>query len=234
MFTENYRSFKNILEGSDIKESLMAIDLMFFNLEESMRNNYAPGMKNKVFSAIYILTQLIMEAEKGGWSRKAIIDELPNTLRIHDQSSFARYIRECPRNIKGDFNMINMIVDRKEDAAQNSLGWVIGDYALNSSITQQHREKIAIQARLIKETCERVKGAHIISIACGSARDIELVQKEIKNSGAKIFLFDSDREALDDAVSRLQSIENQIETICMDVVKLPKVVKKLSGDNGNS
>lgn len=40
-------------------------------------------------------------------------------------------------------------MDRQEESAENTLGGVIGRYALNSSIAQQHREKLRIQAGLV-------------------------------------------------------------------------------------
>jgi len=230
-FADNFRKTRIMLFGRNLEESFASLELMFCDLEDNLGNDHVPAMSNKLVSYVHIFNNLIIEAEKKGWSREDIREKITNILRIHDQSTFARDIRES--KIKGTFKMINAIIDKIEEAKPNSLGWMIGDYALKSPITQQHREKIKIQSELIKEICGKVKGAYIISIACGSARDIELVQDDILKSGAKIFLLDSDVDALADAKSRLKKIESQIEIVHMNVVQLPRLIKRLSGNNGN-
>ena len=217
---------------SNVRKLLRDVDLMFFDIEKKAEKGFAPSLNNKIFSAINFLTQRVIAAEKQGLNKDDIRAELPNAWRIHSESSFTKYAQDWPRDdIQGDYNIINMLMDKKEDADLNSIGGIIGRYALDCDITEQHRNKVKIQAEHIKKVCKKVKGAVILSIACGSARDVELAQKEIKESGAKIFLVDFDQEALNDAVSRLRSIENQLETFCIDVRQLPRIVKKLSEDN---
>lgn len=218
--------------GGDIGKILRAIELKFCELETKAQQMSFKELFNEAASLVHRLTCAIQYAQKNGWEKDDIRSELLNTWRIHSNSSFIKHIQTWPRGFPGDFEVINMIVDREEKTPTNTLGGMLGFIAVNSLITQQHREKLRIQSELIRHICNSVKSPNIVSIACGSSRDVERNLKEIKDSGAKILLIDFDKEALADSANRLQSVKDQVSILQTNVRRLPKLVQELAERNG--
>jgi hypothetical protein len=215
-------------KGNAIGERLILADQAFSRLEKEFKDFSLPEAKNQAIALIHFLTYSVELAEQKGWLREDIRSELLNAWRIHGYSSFAKHIQTWPRGYAGDFEVINMIVDRQEESAENTLSGVIGRYALNSSIAQQHREKLKIQAGLVREVCHKFEAPNVISIASESSRDLEEVQYELKESKAKVLLIDFDKDALEESKRRLSDIGDQVDTFLTNVRRLPKFFKGLN------
>ena len=200
-----------------VKNYLIFINEMFVELEND--ENIA-GLFNKLISLCYYTSHLIEEALNSGWTNLEVRKLLPDVYRIFGNSSFGRHIQIWPRGYPGDFQAINMIVDRVELSPENSFEGIFSRYILNSPITEQHRQKLLIQAEEIKEKCFLFKNPNILSIACGSSRDIESVQEYIRRSGANLLLMDFDQAALEHSMARLSQIGDQIETMLINVKDL--------------
>lgn len=215
---------------NEIDDLLILIDQTFCQLEKDfVKKCFLPTeLQNRAIALIHFLTYVIELAEQTGWTKESIRSKLLNAWRVHSYSSFVRHIQTWPRGYPGDFEVVNMIVDRREKSSLDTLGGAIGHYALNTAIAQQHREKLKIQTELVREACRKFVAPNIISIACGSSRDFEQVQYELKESQAKVLLIDFDRDALEESKQRLSEIESQVDIFLIDVRKLPKFFKELN------
>lgn len=222
---------KGIKIENNVYKLLTNINEEFVSIEENFENFSLEEAYHKIAELIHFLIYGILIAEKH-LTREEIRALLPDAWRIHGYSSFGRHVQIWPRGYQGDFEAVNMIVDRIEKAPYGSLGWIIGHYALNSPIAQQHREKLKIQADFIKKICKEVSEPRILSLACGSSRDFEMVQDELKEAGAKILLVDFEADALKESLQRLAEIGSQIETLFVDIRRLRIFLRGLTEKDG--
>ena len=230
------KNFKNsefgieneVNKNNRIYALLTSIDGEFCKVEKNFKVFSLSEAYHKIAALMHFLTYGILVAEGNGWSKKDIRLALQNTWRIHGYSSFIKYIQTWPRGFVGDFRAIDMIVDRKEEAPPSSLGRMIGKFALNTLMAQQHREKLRIQAEMIKEICKKALTPKIMSLGCGSSRDLEQARYEVKESRARVLLVDFDPEALKESKQRLSEVIEQIDTILVDIKKLKSFFKKIS------
>ncbi len=232
-FREEVRGVRtDVLMNAEIYDLLTSIDEEFYEFEKNFKTFSSAEAYNKLVSLIHLLIYGVLKAEVRGWIREDIRALLSNTWRIHGYSSFVKHIQTWPRGYMADFEVINMIADRKEEAPPETIGGLIGRYALNSPIAQQHREKLKIQTEAIKEVCKKISKPKILSLACGSSRDFEPVVYELKEAEAKILLVDFEPEALKESVRRLSEISGQIETLLVDIRRLKSFFKGLSEKDG--
>lgn len=220
--------------SADIAGLLGEADRMFAELENAVNPETSVRLVHRAISLVHWLIHLIGLARAEGWEAGEIRALLPEAWRIHGESTYIRHIQDWPRGYAGDFLAINMVVDRVERADPGTLGGMIGRYALGITIAEQHREKLRIQAGMIREACRRARGARIVSVACGSARDVEQVRDEIRESGAHVTLVDFDQGALDDALGRLRAIRGQVTPVLSDVRRLPKLMRALTDAGGRA
>ncbi len=218
--------------NKEIYSLLTEIDEEFCRLEKEFEMFTSVEAYNKTVALIHFLIYALLIAEKKGWRIEDCRVLLPNAWRIHGYSSFGNHIQTWPKGYMGDYEVIDMIVDRKEESPPDSLGGIIGRYALNSPITQQHREKLKIQTEAVKKVCQKISAPKILSLACGSSRDLEQAEFELEKSQAKVVLVDFAPEALETSKMRLVNISEQIETLLIDVRKLKTFFRGLQEKNG--
>src|SRR5205085_12311966 len=84
------------------------------------------------------------------------------------------------------------------------------EYALRSPISQQHRNKLATQARLLGGAAAN-PCARILVLACGSALDVQMALPSMQASCASLVLNDIDADALAAARQALHNIESRCE-----------------------
>jgi SAM-dependent methyltransferase len=219
-----------IVSELKIKQDLNVLDEEFKKLETERRRLSVSEMKGSFSALLYELNQKITQAFGAGWTVKEVAREIPNAYRIFGYSGFVYHIRHWPKGYPGDFEAVNMLVDRKENATSDSLGAIVGYCALNTPIAQQHREKVRIQAEEVKRICKTKDSPRVISIACGSARDLEQIQDELNQANAEVVLIDFDKEALREAEKRLSKLSN-LETVEINIRHLPKLLK--NGDKAD-
>ncbi|MBN2542890.1 methyltransferase domain-containing protein [bacterium] len=222
--------FAQEFKDMNVDKMLCSIDNSFYTLEQKFKTIPILEAKNITISLIHLMIYVFNKAEKENWARDNIRSRLPNALRIHAKSSFGEHVQTWLLGYQGDYQVINMIVDRDEIAPDNSLEGIIGRYALNCSIAQQHREKILLQFELIKNTLFKFDRPNVVSIGCGSSRDIEIIKEELIKSNAEIILVDFDQAALNESKRRLSGLESKLSFLCTDIRKLPRLFK-LEGFN---
>ena len=137
--------------------------------------------------------------------------------KIHSTSSFINRIQNWPEGYQGDYLTIEQICKPPEVMSTFDIGNYLERYALNCSISQQHRNKINIQAMNILETLAN-SDSPILICASGSAYDLRLVQETMNLScQKKIILNDIDSNALKFSKTRLTN----------------KFLENVEFDNGN-
>jgi extracellular factor (EF) 3-hydroxypalmitic acid methyl ester biosynthesis protein len=157
-----------------------------------------PGA-NLAFGAMYYgLGADIARAEHAGLTREEIREMVAPVREIFARSPFVRRAQVWPRGYPGDFETIEQLVSQANRAPQGTLAWLIESYCLGSPFAQQHRNKVAHQARLITDAILRPGPApRVAIIASGAAPDLRLVPPQLAGNGCRFVLNDYDPAALD-------------------------------------
>ena len=175
--------------------------------------------------AIYQIMEAIRTCEKAGMEPSEIRSYLLPVRLLHRRSLFVARAQDWPRGYAGDFETIEYLCDRMNRVSvEDSLGYCIEDYALNSQITQQHRNKVKLQAELMLKCCHLKGDARILSIGCGGARDLRMIAGQLQDSKAEFVLCDSDSDALELARNELGPLADK----CTFVQgRVPRVMSRL-------
>jgi extracellular factor (EF) 3-hydroxypalmitic acid methyl ester biosynthesis protein len=185
----------------------------FVELERSGFKDELSGY-HKVVSLLHDLCLSIRLAEEAGHSRSDIEVVLEPVRGLHSQSPFVRRTQTWPRGYPGDFETIEYLCEGTNGARPGTVGYFIEQAALTSSITQQHRNKVAWQSSKVLETClDSREEPRILSIACGGSRDIRSIQSLLKATPVQFLLNDMDREALSHSVTNLPYLAGKLQTV---------------------
>ncbi len=161
-----------------------------------------------VVAGMHELCSSILEAEKKGVSR-SVIEEIIKPVRdIHSRSVFVRRLQEWPRKYPGDFETVEYICDLENKSLYGTVEYYIEEYALNSAIAQQHRNKLHYQSGLILDTLlNDGDNKKILSVGCGGCRDILSIEKYIRPVQCEIVINDIDNDALELSRKRLENLK---------------------------
>jgi extracellular factor (EF) 3-hydroxypalmitic acid methyl ester biosynthesis protein len=169
---------------------------------------------HKVVSLLHDLCLSIRLAEEAGHSRSDIEIVLEPVWSLHSQSPFVRRTQTWPRGYPGDFETIEYLCEGTNGARPGTVGYFIEQAALTSSITQQHRNKVAWQASKVLETClDSREEPRILSIACGGSRDIRSIQSLLKATPVQFLLNDMDEDALSHSVTNLPHLAGKLQPV---------------------
>lgn len=117
-------------------------------------------------------------------------------------SSILSHAQRWPRGYPGDFQMIERLIDGQPAGAEGSPEHLLDQMVLNLPIVEQHRGKIAWQAGCVREGLSRRDQLRVLSIACGGARDLMLLDGA-QLGRLTLVVNDVDGEAVALASSRL-------------------------------
>jgi len=195
----------------------------FVSLERAT-SNYRLLYRNVVY-ALHQIMEAIRSCEKAGMERGEIRSDLLPVRLLHRRSLFVARAQDWPRGYAGDFETIEYLCDgMNRVSVEDTLGYCIEEYTINSQITQQHRNKIKLQAEMMLKCCQRKEHARILSIGCGGARDLRLIAGHLRDSKAEFVLCDSDSDALDLAKNELGPLAEK----CTFVQgRVPRVMSRL-------
>jgi CheY-like chemotaxis protein len=148
---------------------------------------------------------------------------------ILDFSIVNRYIYQKPLGYAGDYMMMNYIYDYYGNnyLGDSSFERLINNYTCNIPISRSNIKRKEFLKEKIIETLERKKEARVLSVACGSAR--ELI--ELLNEGKiiKPLLFSSidfEKKALDYIDSEINKLDGvkkgflSLRCICRDITSI--------------
>ena len=112
------------------------------------------------------------------------------------------HTQRWPRGYPGDFELIERLLDRDPGAEGGTLSRALETCVLQLPIVWQHRVKVAWQARLVRRRLSGTGGIRVLSIGCGGARDLLLLEPH-ELGRLEVVLNDLDPDALTLAEARL-------------------------------
>ena len=191
-------------------------------------NASAPGydtLAQEVTHGIRRMTTAILECEGAGVSTQKILQHLAPARLIHHNSPFVARAQDWPRGYAGDFETIEYLCDAVNRAdAGDPVARCIEEYALASDITRQHRNKLELQAEMMLRYCRSKKGARILSVGCGGARDLRMIAGLLRDCDAEFVLCDSDAGALELARAKLGAFARKCTFVNG---RVPRVLNRL-------
>ena len=202
-----------LIETANGFSELIVIANNFVELDRSGFKDEISGY-HKVVSLLHELCLSIRLAEEAGHSRSDIEVVLEPVWGLHSKSPFLRRTQTWPRGYPGDFETIEYLCEGTNRARQGTVGYFIEQAALTSSITQQHRNKVAWQASKVLEAClDSSEEPRILSIACGGSRDIRSIQALLKATPVQLVLNDMDEDALSHSVINLPHLAGKLQPV---------------------
>ena len=171
----------------------------------------------------------IRDCQAQGWSAEQVRSCVEPARRVYAQSPFVRRLQEWPRGYAGDFETVEYILEARNRSSPGSLAYWLEQYALDSPLAQQHRNKVWRQASLILDTIllerEHVAEPSVLIVAAGSSPDLRMVQSLLASRRFRVVLLDQDPDALQFSLDRLPLIRDRICVIERDVVRGLRHVK---------
>lgn len=167
-----------------------------------------------VIITVHQLMRGVRAAELAGQPRDAIRGRLQQAWALHGRSPFIRRLQTWPRGYAGDFETIEYLCEGVNRAEPGTLSHALERYALNCGAAQQHRNKVAVQGRLILDAFRRGRGeARVLSLACGGSRDIAPFVTELAGYGGTLVVNDVDPGALALTQARLKALGERLVVV---------------------
>jgi SAM-dependent methyltransferase len=144
------------------------------------------------------------------------------------RSPFMRDEQEWARGYPSDFRLVEHVLAQAVDAPPGTLGWHVETNLQNSAITQQLRNRVMHQARLISDalTAPRSGPRAVLVIASGAAPDLRHIPPGTVRPGDRFVLTDVDPDALELAHKRLGLLNDFTTTVPGNVFRaLPRLAE---------
>jgi extracellular factor (EF) 3-hydroxypalmitic acid methyl ester biosynthesis protein len=122
------------------------------------------------------------------------------------------HAQKWPRGYPGDFELIERLLDADPGAEGGTLDRALETCVLQLPIVWQHRVKIAWQARLVRRRLNAPGDIRVLSIGCGGARDLLLLEPH-ELGRLEVVLNDLDPGALSLAEARLSGAVRRLTGI---------------------
>jgi extracellular factor (EF) 3-hydroxypalmitic acid methyl ester biosynthesis protein len=158
--------------------------------------------------------------------RQDILIQIDDIRKAVAASPFLQRTQEWPGGYPGDFQTIHYMLSGINKAVPGTLPYAIEQYFLQSSICDQHKNKVAEQARLIRETLQQKPGARILSVGCGTSEDVFQSLPEAALATCHFTLVDIDSLALQYSIERLRPIADKITLLEGNIYR---IIKRLTG-----
>ena len=195
---------------------------------ESERPGNRPGALHDVMVAMYGVAGALTHAEALGLPENEIHELVTSVRRISSLSPFMTRIQEWPRGYPGDFETIEYMLSQVVYAQPATFSYFLEFNVLASGIVQQHRNKVAAQARCIIEAikCSSTRSPRILVLAAGGSPDVAEALVVLEHSNAIVFLVDSDPDAIALSQRRLDALGARLSTISLNVFKAESILKE--------
>ncbi|MBI4847819.1 MAG: class I SAM-dependent methyltransferase [Nitrospirae bacterium] len=185
----------------------------FISLENLITDGNAQ-LFHKVVSGMHDLCFHILEAERNGRSHSEIEETIKPARDIHSRSVFVKRMQDWPRKYPGDFETVEYICNLENRSTYGKVEYYIEEYALNSAMAQQHRNKVQRQSEIILDALlNGGAGRKILSVGCGGSWDFLKIKKYIHDVRCEIVLHDIDSDALELSRERLNDLSAGIHLI---------------------
>lgn len=169
---------------------------------------------HRVVSGMHDLCACILDAEKKGIPDGDIEKTIRPARDLHGRSVFVKRLQEWPREYPGDFETIEYICSLENKSQYGKIEYYIEEYALNSAMAQQHRNKVQRQSEIILDALlNGARDQKILSVGCGGSRDMLRIIKHIAHIPCDLVLHDRDREALALSGRRLADMRARVNLV---------------------
>jgi len=186
---------------------------------------------HSITGKMHLVCEQLRCCEEAGIERDAIVAQVARLRQVCTASPFMRHIQTWPRGYSGDFEVIDQIFYIQNKAEKGTFVYWLEEYSLICGMSQQHRHKVARQAKEI-ETVIRTRAksstpARILILACGSSPDLGLIQHSISELRFAATLVDADSNALQVSRERLPAISDKLTMLEGNVVKkIPELARR--------
>jgi len=202
--------------------------VMNFVALEDLLTDGSSQVFHKVVACMHDLCFHILEAEKNGTPRPKIEEIIKPARDIHGRSVFVRRLQDWPRNYSGDFETIEYICNPRNKSRYGKIEYYIEEYALNSAMAQQHRNKMLRQSDMVLDVLLNGKGApKILSVGCGGCPDILYIEKYIASVPFDLVLHDVDSDALKLSKERLSHLKGNVHYVNGNFLQSLRTIEKL-------
>jgi len=171
-----------------------------------------PRQYHRSVAIVHELCDALTQCEALGVPEAEIRAVVQSAREIHGASPFVTRLQQWPRGYPGDFETIEWLWRGDNRAPAGTLAHAIERYALNSAISQQHRNKVSFQAACMLQAFVTARPCRILSIGCGSSPDLRTVIDQVPAS-ATIVLCDSDQDALSFSRAKLDPIADRCHLV---------------------
>lgn len=203
----------------------------FLEFEQRSNLTHLELLYQEVVTELDNLWKQIVILEKNGYERSYILDILSPVRTIFQKSPLGWRMQNLTPEHSGNYEIIEHICDAINRAPKNTVEYCCEEYALSCPATQQYRNLVKYQALKIIETFRTApKHPRVLSIACGSCRDILSIQiflKELLNW--EIVLIDRDIKALEFSRTRLNSLGGRLQFLQGNIIE---TIYKLESTEG--
>jgi SAM-dependent methyltransferase len=176
----------------------------------------------ETLSKLYKLSETIEQLEKSH-SKEEILEQLAPVREQLRSSALFQRIQDWPRGYAGDYETIEYLINNRISAAPGTFDYHVEKWVLSDcSVSQQHRNKVNHQSRLMLETILRKEGATIASLGCGSCADIRSIKQMISGRSFHFDLIDIDTDAIAFSKQHLTDMLDQCTFIQGNIYKLAK------------
>jgi extracellular factor (EF) 3-hydroxypalmitic acid methyl ester biosynthesis protein len=198
----------------------------FRGLEARLGENEAAN-HHLVVSQVHALLASILELEGLGVDKEAIHAAVVEVRRLHATSPIIARMQNWPRGYAGDYQTVEIILSGQCVSQKGTLAYHLERYVLDCPASQQHRNKVVVQAELIRSTIAANPEANILIMACGGCPDLKLVLHELKTFRGQLWLNDIDKDALDRSTAQIARVCPDVESVPGNVVELLRDAKSL-------
>jgi hypothetical protein len=176
------------------------------------------------------LVVTIVRLAANGYPRQRLLDLVQRARAVHSESPFVRRLQEWPRGYAGDFETVEYLLQQRNRAAAGRFCHFIEQYALDSPIAQQHRNKVDLQASEILSAVRRQNGSavpRILMLAAGGSPDLRQAESGLVQQPFEATLLDQDADALAFSASHLPAIRDRLSFVRANVIRgLPRAARR--------
>ena len=176
----------------------------YFNLpaNHAERKSYVLALNGLLF-IVYSQLELLLK----NYHRDDLRDHLDEFYSVIRTSGFIKRCQDRPLGYMGDYITIEHVLNTDKASDMNSLGYEIGRNILESSLSQQHRNKTAREVHLIRETINAHEQANILCFSVGGCFHIrEVIPFLTGRKGYTLHLHDTYDEAIIRSKERMQPV----------------------------
>ena len=155
------------------------------------------GFYNDVRARGFALNRAMHTALAAGLSLEEVRSHVEDARRAYRCSDFVRRVSEWPRGYRGDFETIIAVMTMANAHPERRPEHHIEQFILDTAMSQQHRNKLVVQASMLMWGLARAPDASVLSIAAGAAPEFAAFIRHYPRQQQTIVLNDGEAEALE-------------------------------------